>query len=452
MSTKTVMASIGIPLTLVALIATACSPAATPTSAPATSPPPTSAAEPVELTIWARFPEIEQYLIKVGEKYTKEHPNVKITTTLFAQRALDEKLAIALPSGEAADIFELDDYGVFVYYKLGLLEPLPQESVDFIKEHCVEAIVKSASDEEGVMFTSPLYYYEQTMFYNKDHFAEAGLECCPKTLDELVDYAMKLTKYDANGKVTRSGMLLRLAGGGYGLMEKFWALAMIPNGVVPIEKVEGGWRAGYDNEGGRAAVQFYLDALYKNKIDDFDVKHDAEGFGLGAGSMFHRESWVVGYLAENAPDVNYGTFLMPKGPGGWGTVFTGGTLSVAKGSKNKDIAFDFLRFTQSDENQILLINDTGWQPVRADVDYSEVYAKYPEYQTFLTAFDTPGYDAQPYPQMEPTNEILTKIADRLTLIFNDPKMADDPEAVAAAVHDMAEETNRLLDDYGLLAK
>ena len=457
MSTQTKTLRIGALLMVLALVAGACGPATSPTAAPATqaaapTAAPTLAPEPVELTVWARFPEIEAFLKKIGEKYTAEHPNVTVTVTLFAQRALDEKLAIALPSGEAADLFELDDYGVYGYHKQGLLESLPPDLAEYVRAHVVDAVVTSAADENGAIFTAPLYYYEQTLFINQDQFAEVGLQGCPKTMEELVDFAKKLTKYDANGKVSRSGLLLRLAGGAYGISEKFWALAMIPNGVAPFEKVGSGWRAGYDNEGGQAALQFYLDALYKDKIDSPDIMHDAEGFGLGAGSIFHRESWVVGYLAQNTPDIKYETCLMPKGPKGWGTVFTAGSLSVPAASKNKDVAFDFIKFTLSDENQVLLIDDTGWQPVRKDVDFSSVYAKYPTYETFLTAFNTVGYDPQPYPQLVATNEILGKLAEGLQLAWNNPDLADDPAGVAEAIHRMAEETNRILDSYGELAK
>ena len=46
------------------------------------------------------------------------------------------------------------------------------------------------------------------LFYNKHHFEEAGLdpENPPKTLDELIAAAEKLTQYDENGNITRMGL------------------------------------------------------------------------------------------------------------------------------------------------------------------------------------------------------------------------------------------------------
>jgi len=114
---------------------------------------------------------------------------------------------------------------------------------------------------------------------------------------------------------------------------------MIPYGAKVLEKVGSKWKAGYDNEAGRKALQYYIDGVHKHKVDSLDFKSDAEAFGLGMTAMFQRESWVVGYMAKNAPKINYGVFMVPKGPGGWGTVGNTMGLSISKASKHKKEAF-----------------------------------------------------------------------------------------------------------------
>jgi hypothetical protein len=49
-------------------------------------------------------------------------------------------------------------------------------------------------------------------------------------------------------------------------------------------------------------------------------------------------------------------------------------------------------------------------------------------------------------------EIHARIADRLMIAFKDAKLATDRKALEALVDKLAEETNRILDDYDLLAK
>ena len=43
------------------------------------------------------------------------------------------------------------------------------------------------------------------LFYNKDMFAAAGLPGAPETLDQMVEYAKKLTKKDSGGNYEVGG-------------------------------------------------------------------------------------------------------------------------------------------------------------------------------------------------------------------------------------------------------
>ena len=59
------------------------------------------------------------------------------------------------------------------------------------------------------------------MFWNKTYFQEAGLSGPPATFPELIEDAKKLVKFDSQGRMTRSGISLRLSGQGSGIGEKF---------------------------------------------------------------------------------------------------------------------------------------------------------------------------------------------------------------------------------------
>jgi len=453
MSAKKISALLSL-LVVISMLLVACAPAATPapaaTSAPAATAAPTKGpAKNVELTVWTRFPEIEKLLKDLGAEYTKANPNVKVTVTLFAQRALDDKTAVALPSGEAADIIENGAVSVYPFYTQGFLEPVPKDFVDWLKQHVNKDMLESG--EDGVVFAVPIFTGIQALFYNKDMFKAAGLDRCPQTMDELIDYATKLTKRDEKGNITVSGYGLRLAGGGYGVAEKFWAFGMVPYGARPVVKVQGGWKPGYDVESGSKALQLYLDGLYKYKFDSPDVKHDAEGFGLGALAMFQRESWVIGTLATTYPTINYGTCLMVKGPKGWGTNGGPSDLAVSKSSKNKDVAWDFIKYVMAPASQVKVLADTGWLPTRTDADYSGVLAKQPAFKAFLDSLSTPGYEVQLYPMIEPSQEVVGKMADALVPAFANPALATDPAGVQKVVSGMIDATKQLLTDYKLLA-
>jgi len=409
-------------------------------------------AEPVELNIWSAFPELHDQVTWIAGKYMEKHPNIKIKPTLFPQRALEEKVAVALPAGQAADLIELDKMAFYPYYVAGHLEPLPKNVVDWVKKNYPDFAVASVTSDKGEIFTFPWLDSLKVMFYNKDHFKEAGITKTPETIGEMLEMAKKLTKRDEKGNLTRAGLDLRLSGGGFGTSQKYWTQVMIPYGAKVLEKVGNKWRAAYDNEAGRKALQYYIDAVYKYKVDSLDFKSDAEAFGLGITSMFQREAWVVGYIAKNAPKINYGVFLMPKGPGGWGTVGNTMGLSIAKSSKHKKEAFDFAMFMMNDDMSRATFGDSGWQPFRKGVDYSQLYKTRPQLKTFIDATQTKGHVVYDYENITPIFEIHSRMADRLMAAFKRPDFVDNPSGIAKVIKETADETNRILEDHGLLAK
>ncbi len=409
-------------------------------------------AAPVELNVWTAFPELNEQVIWIAGKYMEKNPNIKIKATLFPQRALEEKVAVALPAGQAADLIELDKMGLYPYYVAGHLAPLPKNVVDWAKKNFPDYSVASVTSDKGEIFTFPWLNSLKVMFYNKDHFKEAGITKTPDTIEEMLEMAKKLTKRDEKGNLTRAGLDLRLSGGGFGTSQKYWTQVMIPYGAKVLEKVGNKWRAGYDTEAGRKALQYYIDAVHKYKVDSIDFKSDAEAFGLGITSMFQRESWVVGYMAKNAPKINYGAFLMPKGPGAWGTVGNTMGLSVAKSSKHKKEAFDFAMFMMNDEMSRATFGDSGWQPFRKGVDYSQLYKTRPQLKTFIDGAQTKDHVVHDYENIPPIFEIHSRMADRLMAAFKRADLVDNPSGIAKVIKETAEETNRILEDQGLLAK
>ena len=84
-------------------------------------------AAPVEINVWSAFPELHDQVTWIAGKYMEKNPTIKIKTTLFPQRALEEKVAVALPAGQAADLIELDKMALYPYYAAGHLAPLPKK-------------------------------------------------------------------------------------------------------------------------------------------------------------------------------------------------------------------------------------------------------------------------------------------------------------------------------------
>jgi multiple sugar transport system substrate-binding protein len=411
------------------------------------------AQDQIELTIWTAFPELDAFLSEVGPKYTELNPNVTIVNTLFPQRALDESIAAALPAGQGPDILQVDDYGVYPYYANGEIAPITGETADYIHQNWPEFAVTHVTSPEGEIYGLPWIALPKMMFYNTEMFEAAGISATPETVDEMMEMAEQLTVRDDGGQITTQGLDLRLSGGGSGVMQKFWGQAMIPYGADVLVESDGRYRAGYGNERGAAAVGLYLDALHLRNVSTFDIRHDAEGFGLGEAAMFQRESWVVDYLDANAPEISYDVFPMPAGPGGWGTIASTLVLSLPSSNTQQEESLEFIRWLTNEENSAAVYDLSGWQPWRTDeVDFGDLFERKPVLEDFMNVLSLEGHTLYSYENIPPILEIHGRMADRLVSAFPESSLAGDQDALVSMVEEMADQTNRILEDWDLLAE
>jgi len=407
-----------------------------------------SFAADVEISLWTAYGTSGAVFETFAEEYMAAHPGVKINIGIFPARALEEKLTISLPSGTSGDIIEETAFAIAPYVQAGLIAEPPAWVKEFVNTS-VYKLMRQGVYINSDLLGSPSVAGLKYLYWNKSMFEEAGLPGPPKTLDELKDYAQKLVQYDKNGNVIRSGISLRLSGGGYGVAEKWWMLALAPYGGSPlIETAPGKYTGGFDTEATQKAVQLYLDLLYNLKVDSYAVEHGVDAFTRETTAMFEREGFVIANLAKYAPDVKYG--IAPcVGQDYWGTLCVNSIFMVAQNSSHKDVAWDFIHFISNKQNTSRLYEEAGWNPVRSDVDYSDIYAKQPMYQ-FMQDFPE-GYGAYFYPTIVPWNEIWIKTGEWLATLFTQEQLANDPEKLAAKCQQFNEQVNMILDDNGLYA-
>ena len=405
----------------------------------------------VELSIWTNFSWTDEVTKIIAERYTEKHPNVTFDITLYPQRTLDQKIAIALPAKQGPDMFDAATRMVMPFGHL--LHPLSDETVEYMEsvvpDSCMQLL--TLAGHQGKPNIIAWYSNPAAWYYNRAHWKEAGLaDGVPDTLDGTMEYAKKLVKRDSAGNVVRSGVGLRLGGGGVGIAQKFTQSFILPYGGTTLVSKDGKWCQGYDGSAGQNAVKFYIDALHKHKVESFDVKHEAEGFGLGVISMYYRESHVIGQLADLAPDLDYWVDLCPGADRrGTGVNYRG--LTIVETTDYAELCEDFGRFFLEEDNQYWMFDTYGNQPVRIGEDYSAIYEKEPRLKVFMDSFNTPGYETWFQAPTPAYQEVYGKLADRLVAAYRDASLVDNPDKLAAVVHEMAVETNQILKEQDEIA-
>src|SRR6266550_1389925 len=222
---------------------------------------PTGGAAPVvNLSIWGGYPEIAPVYQRAADAYQQAHPNVKVTVLTTDLRDYERKLAASLPSDTAGSILEVEASTVERYLEAGLIPKAPADMAQFVRSRSFNKSAQDAASLANDVYGVPWFAGVGAFYYNTDMFKEAGLSTPPKTMDEVMAFAKKLAKTFAILMWPRGGELL-------------------------TQSAPGKYRAGYDNDAGRATMKMHLDAVFVDKVDSLDIKHDAEAFELGQTAM-----------------------------------------------------------------------------------------------------------------------------------------------------------------------
>ena len=189
-------------LFVAALVLTACgsaatteaaaeAPAAEEVEAPAAAEEEAPAAEEVTITWWhisTKDPALSDWQ-KMADDYMAAHPNVTIEITVLENEAFKTKLTTVMQSGEVPDIFQSWGGGTLKeQIDAGLLKDitadLDADGSAWRDTFAPGALAVFASD--GKNFGVPWDMGMVGWWYNKDLFAEAGIDAPPTTWSEFL--------------------------------------------------------------------------------------------------------------------------------------------------------------------------------------------------------------------------------------------------------------------------
>lgn len=190
---------------------------------------------------------------------------------------------------------------------------------------------------DGKNFMVPFYITKTVLFWNKLMFQKAGLEGPPKTFDEIISFAEKMGKGDDTGFMTLNFDWL------------YWPLFAM-NGVDLLSPDLKNTTFNTPK-----AIEV-ADRLAKatasggiNKISWTGRWVEPNG-AMAAGNvgMLHAHAPAYFYVKGNGKWVTPETLGYTHAPGNFATPNSHG-LGISKGSKNPDLAWDFLKFMTAEE-------------------------------------------------------------------------------------------------------
>lgn len=319
---------------------------------------------------------------KAVAEFEKSHPGVKIEyESGIRKNAYSEWLARKAIHGEMPDVFMVPPSEFYQYASLGILDNLEEEinnDSKFNKNYIYETVFAMGT-YQGNQYALPFETVPKLMFVNKTLLEKENIEV-PKedwTWGNLEEIATKVTK-DTNG----DGHIDQ-----FGITNYSWIDAMYSNGGNLFN--EEGTKSYFANENIVEAVKFVQDLNRKTQ----GIETDFEDFNSGKVAFMpltfseYRTYKTYPYRIKKYTSFSWDCIKMPAGPRGENSSELDAVLmSVAKGTKQPKLAWEFLKFLTTDlqTQRNNLIYSQGVSPleyvtgskytesiIRANMDVSE---------------------------------------------------------------------------------
>jgi len=376
--------------------------------------------------------------------FEKENPGVKVRPIYSGsyQESIAKALT-AVKSGEppvtsillSTDMYTLIDEDAIVPFDELVKTPDDQAWLKSFYPGFMEN-----SQTGGKTWGIPFQRSTVVLYYNKEAFKEAGLDPNkpPATWKEMVDYAQKLTKRDASGRVTQWGVQIPSSGFPYWL---FQGLA-IENGVNLMNAA--GTETYYDKPAVIEALQYWVDLVKKYKVHPEGIVE----WGTTPKDFFERKVAMVWTTTGNLTNVrsnakfDFGVAMLPASKER-GSPTGGGNFYLFKKSTpaQREAAFKFIKWVTTPQRAAQWGIDTGYVAVRADAWET------PAMKQYVAGFPAAAVarDQLPYAKAE----LSTHDNQRVTKALNDGLQAalTGTKTPEQALKDAQREAERLLRSY-----
>lgn len=157
----------------------------------------------ITLEFWNVFTGSDGDILRqIVDNYNKTNTdNIEIQMDIMPNDQLQQKLPAAVATGTAPDFVLFGVENIAPYVSNDSLEDISDfwDVTGVDKSNILENVLE-LSHVDGKLYGTPMQYNVTYLYWNKDLFRDAGLdpEKAPETLEELADYAEKLTDLSKN--------------------------------------------------------------------------------------------------------------------------------------------------------------------------------------------------------------------------------------------------------------
>ena len=317
----------------------------------------------VKLSVLTGFtgPDGPSYQALVSQ-FNASHPNIEVSMDVQPWDAIGQKLPAEWATGQGPDVAtpNFDPGVIFTYIKTNSVLPL-DSSVGAgdtqINSSAFPSSVTKAFTVNGHLYAVPANLATVALYYNKTMFTAAGIPEAPKTSDEFVTDVKKLTLGGANP--TQYGISLA----DHQTIE-MWPILQWMNGgdIVGADGC-----ATIDSAASVQALSTWAGLVQNNHVSPVgQTGADADTlFSAKKAAMELNGPWAADGFRKAGIDL--GIAPVPVGSAGPVTIASTVPMMVAKNTKHKAEALEFLGWWTGKTAQASFSKQSGFPPARTDV-------------------------------------------------------------------------------------
>ena len=378
---------------------------------------------------------LQEAFERYAASFTEMHPNVSINVVFTGSYGQTrETVRTEIEGGGAGpDVAVMLSVDLYSFIEDGTIVSAQQwiDQLDdpqgFVDDF-FPAFMLNSVDAEGNVWTLPFQRSTPILYYNKEHFAEVGLdpEQPPRNLNELIEYAELLTNDE------RDGIQIPLAGDFPSWLFQSFAIAHGQN-LVSHDPTE----AFLNTEATKASLAAIQELGDRGVMP---VGGSAWGdtptnFIAGAASMIYHTTGSLTFIRNNAT-FEFGTGFLPSGPPnedgeGYGAPTGGGNVYIFDNGTHTEAelqaAWEWAVHLASADIQADWTTTTGYIATRPSAWESEalqgLVAEWPQYTTAPAQLQYADKEIATYRSIDVQVMINTVLSDIISGNESDPDLA-----------------------------
>ncbi|PJJ65442.1 extracellular solute-binding protein [Compostimonas suwonensis] len=336
-----------------------------------------------DITIWYSNNEQEVAWGKqMVEAWNADNPDEQIKAQeIPAGTSSEEVIGAAIAAGNAPClIFNTAPAAVPQFEKQGGLVSLSSfsDGDSYIEERSGD-IAQQYTSADGQYFQMPWKSNPVMIFYNKDMFAQAGLDPENPELSTYDDF-LATSKALVDAGAAPFAISPAPTSEYFQNWFDFYPLYAAETGGTQL--VEDG-AATFDDADGQAVAEFWK-TLYSDGYSNKE-QYQGDSFADGQSAMAIVGPWAISVYGD---DVNWGAVPVPTSQGIAAdetyTFSDAKNIGLYSACENQGTAWDVLKFATSEEQDGKLLEMTGQMPIRQDLatTYADYFSANPAYQQF----------------------------------------------------------------------